>query len=1705
MYDTDDDLVELLMIPKVGRAKARALFASGYKSLRDIAKADPEALSQVPGIGPELARNIVWYASDIDSTPSPVDKLETVNELLICPLCGSMVSAGSSVCNGCGITFSDDVDDLSDDGLAGQNPNQPGPNNPEDKDGFWYKDQGKLFICPECGSLVSDGSGSCPKCGVQFDEEEELAPETVETVKPGDADGYWYKEGSTIFMCPNCGSFIKKDADGCASCGIVFEAGEEEPEPESPVCPTCKSDVLPDAKVCTQCGFDFTIEKETDGFWYKKEESLFMCPGCGAFITESATKCANCGAILEKEEENASQPVPDVVTCPMCKGTLAPGARDCPNCGFDFTTEEDKDGFWYKDSVSLFICPGCGAFLAEASDRCLNCGIVFEEDASVNGKTDTAVSAEKIDSDRALEVSKEMELEKQVDDLIDLVEIEDELETITAKAMKEEADELETFLVLDDEVQPYSEKDAVDEMTTDAPDPSSLYLCPICGAFIQSSMTKCPSCKTVFDDIEEMVLEPVGSVTVVQRPEDLAKEMALEIEEIEAELLEPPKPKKEEKKGGVSKDFLDRWKKLDNKVPGVSKPAKEPEARKLTNLEIEEELGLEDIIAPIEDVKLEAEVDELANIHSDDEFWTEMARDLTTRGKVEEAVACFDRAAELNPDRELEYKRLMLELMGTGPMQTDVDLSEIAAIDEIGDLSIDEALVSENIQHRISDIEKELKIDRENGALWQEKGELLEKLGRHEEAVACFDRSIKLSYADLRKDSRDLTSRQVMPQIGVGLTNGQGRINGRVNGLLIQRGLGIDETGDITNGKGRVNGLVNGRGRINGMINGLAKGRVNGKVNGLTNGRTNGRGRINGRTNGRVNGQIGRINGTGMINGRSNGLINGGLVNGLGLVNGEGMIDGSGSLRRLRHRRRERVIWRYRLSAMVLFVTIVLMMSMLSNLMVEDREGRITIDGNFADWGDVEGYSNFLQDAPIAPGLKILETRISQDVDGLDMFIQFEGDAFTGGAGTVDSVWAFVDINPALNMGYIMQNMGIDLMVEIYGWNHTVMGSNLLRFDNTADRNDWNGLSNIGSVSSACYGPRLETTLRIPRDMTALVQEPRVLVMTLDSEGNSDVTRYFMSPDQGGMAATFTQSGTDILAPATGSINFGEVVLSVHSSEGAAFRGLDFEITGDGNASDILNPSLRLANQVVPATVSFAGDGFSMRFSGPLDMALNSSAILTLEAEIAPSASGKTLGISLAGANVSSGLVNVQNRNSRLHNIGLPSGLSIDGAFGDWAQFQGNPDPADDVLSQKQNASFINSNIDLAETRFMMDETNSLFFYLSVQGIVMGGADLPTIRYRPEPATPINFTDSDRDSVPDNFDTYYQDFNNDGIPDSQAITNGNLADMDGDGVADYPNGSDWWLNATIPQVFPSPYDGKVVSIYIGPVSTEHIKNLGDDRAYVLIDADDDAATGGNLRGGFGIEFIIEVSGKNNRIIASELYRHDLSSQPTGWSFVRNVSAALDWNRMEGAIGLSIMGIMAGQNFTVFISTEDWKGGSDEMTRSMNSELLNVNMISTGTRAPKPKVDITKTAPATAAPGDTITYTIRLTNTGQNTAYGIVLTETYPAGVTFVSASPSPTSGNNVWSLGTLPVRGTITITITMRINPAVIPGTVLTNTASVFYTDGAGWTQTRTATASTIVIVPIPEMQTLVIPVFGIVVITFILLKKRRYDHGKDI
>jgi len=112
---------------------------------------------------------------------------------------------------------------------------------------------------------------------------------------------------------------------------------------------------------------------------------------------------------------------------------------------------------------------------------------------------------------------------------------------------------------------------------------------------------------------------------------------------------------------------------------------------------------------------------------------------------------------------------------------------------------------------------------------------------------------------------------------------------------------------------------------------------------------------------------------------------------------------------------------------------------------------------------------------------------------------------------------------------------------------------------------------------------------------------------------------------------------------------------------------------------------------------------------------------------------------------------------------------------------------------------------------------------------------------------------------------------------------------------------------------------------------------------------------------------------------------------------------------------------------------------------------------------RPKLSITKTgSPAYVPPGDTIIYTIVVSNGGNDEAVGVVVSDNLPANTTFVNnsitldppstgttgTSPPLLAGNLIISPGQQ-----ITITFAVTVNPSAAPGTKLVNNVEMFGAD----------------------------------------------------
>ncbi|MBM3228022.1 DUF11 domain-containing protein, partial [Candidatus Peribacteria bacterium] len=109
------------------------------------------------------------------------------------------------------------------------------------------------------------------------------------------------------------------------------------------------------------------------------------------------------------------------------------------------------------------------------------------------------------------------------------------------------------------------------------------------------------------------------------------------------------------------------------------------------------------------------------------------------------------------------------------------------------------------------------------------------------------------------------------------------------------------------------------------------------------------------------------------------------------------------------------------------------------------------------------------------------------------------------------------------------------------------------------------------------------------------------------------------------------------------------------------------------------------------------------------------------------------------------------------------------------------------------------------------------------------------------------------------------------------------------------------------------------------------------------------------------------------------------------------------------------------------------------------------VVSTTVTCPSPTFSITKTdGKTTAARGETLTYTIAVTNTSSVSATDVTVTDTLPGNVTFVSALGGSLAGNAVtFVVHSIAAGETVTRTVVVTINSGVANGTMITNTASI--------------------------------------------------------
>jgi uncharacterized repeat protein (TIGR01451 family) len=173
--------------------------------------------------------------------------------------------------------------------------------------------------------------------------------------------------------------------------------------------------------------------------------------------------------------------------------------------------------------------------------------------------------------------------------------------------------------------------------------------------------------------------------------------------------------------------------------------------------------------------------------------------------------------------------------------------------------------------------------------------------------------------------------------------------------------------------------------------------------------------------------------------------------------------------------------------------------------------------------------------------------------------------------------------------------------------------------------------------------------------------------------------------------------------------------------------------------------------------------------------------------------------------------------------------------------------------------------------------------------------------------------------------------------------------------------------------------------------------------------------------------------------------------PAGLTFVSDTASKGSYNPATGVWTIGAMAVNTSQ--TLLIEAVVVSPASQANTARISGDQFDPNLSnnSAGVTETPQQADVSVTKQVnltTPIFGTPVTYTLFVHNNGPGTATGVVVSDTLPAGLVFITATASQGSfdpGSGQWSIGTLPIGATATLQITALL-ATVGP---ITNTASV--------------------------------------------------------
>jgi uncharacterized repeat protein (TIGR01451 family)/gliding motility-associated-like protein len=197
--------------------------------------------------------------------------------------------------------------------------------------------------------------------------------------------------------------------------------------------------------------------------------------------------------------------------------------------------------------------------------------------------------------------------------------------------------------------------------------------------------------------------------------------------------------------------------------------------------------------------------------------------------------------------------------------------------------------------------------------------------------------------------------------------------------------------------------------------------------------------------------------------------------------------------------------------------------------------------------------------------------------------------------------------------------------------------------------------------------------------------------------------------------------------------------------------------------------------------------------------------------------------------------------------------------------------------------------------------------------------------------------------------------------------------------------------------------------------------------------------------------------------------------PSGYSYVSSSTSTGSYNATSGQWSIGNLGLGQTVSLSVtatvlssgnYSNTATVSGNESDPDTSNNSSTVTPTVVTPQQSDLSVLKSVSNSSPKV---GETITFTIKVTNNGPSAATGVKVTDLLPSGYSYVSSTTATGSYNvstGIWSIGTLSVGSSVSLSVTVK----VLSSGSYSNTATVSGNEGDPDTGNNTSTVTPTVV-----------------------------------